>query len=114
LNFNIQYLSTLLENLVNNDQLNSGDPNVLISKVVNLLLQQSATIDNPFKLGNIPKITAKGIQLEFLKDKKQYKISNYTFQMKPGKYIMVMRVRGIESKRTKVFSVEASIFSVFY
>lgn len=113
LNLNIEYLSTILENLVNNENLNFGDPQVLIAKIVNLFLQQSASIDNPFKLPSSSTIQASGLKLEFNNDKRQYRIYDYTFPMKPGKYFMVVIVKGIESKRTKVFSVDASVFSVY-
>jgi len=113
LNFNIQYLSTLIENLVNNEQINSGDPQVLISKVVNLFLEQTASIDNPLKLRSFNTIQASGLKSEYVNDKRQYKLYDYTFPIKPGKYFMVVTVKGIQSKRTKVFSVEASVLSVY-
>jgi len=113
LNFNIQYLSTLVENLVNNEKINSGDPQVLISKVINLFLEQTASIDNPLKLPSFNTIQASGLKCEYISDKMQYKLYDYTFPIKPGKYFMVVTVKGIESKRTKVFSVQASVLSVY-
>ena len=55
---NFGYISNIVENLVNNNQLNSNDPQVMIAKIVNLFLQQSQAIDNPYKVSPINTIKA--------------------------------------------------------
>ena len=111
-NFNMQYLSTIIENLVNNDNLNSGDPQILIAKTVSLFLQQSGAIDNPFKLPPIQTISSTGIKIKYNNVTNTYKVYNYSFPIKPGKFVMTVRVKGIESVRSRVFEVQASVLSV--
>ena len=108
---NVGYISNIVENIVNNEQLNSNDPNVMTAKIVNLFLQQSQAINNPFKIPPITTIRAEGLKIE--EKGNTYRIYNYTFSIKPGKYLMMIKVRGIESHRTKAFIVGASLFSVY-
>ena len=102
------YLSTIIENLVYNDNLNSGDPLILIAKTFSLFLQQSGAIDNPFKLPPIQTISSSGIKIKYNDVTNTYKVYNYSFPTKPGKFIIIVRVNGKESERSFVFETQES------